>query len=97
MQSSNKIRNCEFDLKIFSDASLSFCIATGGGPASQYFWSHDDKIIRINFLEIKAVLLALKWYASSLTNLRILLSIDDITAVTYNHKMGSEQESPSVN
>lgn len=84
----NKIRSNSFDLEIFSDASKSGWGATCGKEKANGLWNKDERMMHINYLEIKAAFLALRCFASSLYNQQILLRIDNITALAYINKMG---------
>ncbi|XP_051159201.1 uncharacterized protein LOC127280329 [Leptopilina boulardi] len=84
----NKIRTSTFDLEIFSDASKSGWGATCGNEKARGLWSKEERMMHINYLEIKAAFLALKCFASSLFNKQILLRIDNLTALAYINKMG---------
>lgn len=87
----NPIRDTVFSLEIFSDASRSgwgiFC----DGRKSHGFWSVDDLVHDINFLELKAAFFGLKCFAKGYRNCQILLRIDNTTAIAYINRMGSVQ------
>ncbi|XP_015119029.1 uncharacterized protein LOC107042483 [Diachasma alloeum] len=88
---SRLIRNSLFSLEIFSDASLTGWGAFCEGESTGGWWSDAEKQLHINILELKAALLGLKCFASSLTSCQILLRIDNTTAIATINKMGSVQ------
>ncbi|XP_068990421.1 uncharacterized protein [Neodiprion pinetum] len=83
-----KIRNFQFQMEIFSDASLSGWGAFCGGEGAHGIWSQAEKALHINHLEIKAAFLALKLFAKDLVSAEILLRIDNTTAIAYINKLG---------
>lgn len=54
-------------------------------------WTDIDKLNHINFLELKAAFLALKYLCSSVTNEHIHLYLDNTTAIKYISKMGGRK------
>lgn len=81
----------QYDLEIFSDAS-----ATGWGVYctdgnSFGYWKDNEKLLHINELELKAAFLGLKCFASNLYSSKVLLRIDNITAISCINRMGSVQ------
>ncbi|CAG2213825.1 unnamed protein product [Mytilus edulis] len=52
------------------------------------FWSYEEQKNHINFLELKAVLLALKWFCSSREKIHIQVYVDNMVALNYINKMG---------
>lgn len=85
---SGKIKSLTYELEIFSDASLTGWGAFCEGAGSQGKWSSSEKLLHINHLELKAALLALKAFATNLSNCNILLRVDNTTALSYINKMG---------
>lgn len=84
----NPIRTMKFKIRIDSDASLS-----GRGAFSEKvriggFWNSGESKYHINFLELLASFLALKAFAKELRNCKILLRIDNTTAISYINKTG---------
>lgn len=88
MFSSNKIRNFKFDMEIFTDASLTGWGAVYKDQKAQGFWDSSEQQCHINYLEILAAFLTLKCFAADLSNVQILLRIDNVTAIAYVNKMG---------
>lgn len=80
-----------FDHVLFTDACLSGWGAFCEGERANGFWAKTESILHINYLELKAVLLALKWYAKDWRNCKVLLRIDNTTAMAYVNKMGGVQ------
>lgn len=54
-------------------------------------WKVDELKFHINYLELLAVFLGLKSFASTLTNCTILLRVDNRTAIIYVNRMGGIQ------
>ncbi|XP_053983779.1 uncharacterized protein LOC128879024 [Hylaeus volcanicus] len=84
----NEIRSFRFHKTIFSDALLSGWGATCNGKQAHGFWNETEKSQHINCLELLAVLLALKCFASKNRDCQILLRVDNIVAISYINKMG---------
>lgn len=85
----NFIRSGLFALEIFSDASLTGWGAVCGIERTHGFWSPEEKIFHINYLELLAVFYALRCFASHLRDADILLRVDNSTALSYINRMGS--------
>ena len=78
----------QWDVTIESDASMmgwgASCQDTPtGGP-----WTKEEKANSINYLELLAAFLALQSFASGKRSVRILLRIDNITAIAFLNRMG---------
>lgn len=87
----NKIKQNEYCLVIYSDAST-----TGWGAACEEkrasgMWSDSERSRHINYLEILAAFFGLKIFAKSCYNCQILLRIDNTTAISYINRMGGIQ------
>ena len=93
LTSTNKIRSSLFDAVIFSDASTTGWGAVYGRLTAHGLWDEGEREKHINFLEIKAALLALKTLAHSCLNKHILLRVDNTTALSYISKMGGTKYS----
>ncbi|VDI82133.1 Hypothetical predicted protein [Mytilus galloprovincialis] len=52
------------------------------------FWSYEEQKNHINFLELKAVVLALKWFCSSREKNHVQVYVDNMVALNYINKMG---------
>lgn len=88
---SNPIRNGQYFLEIFSDASMTgWGIACNGERASG-FWDAIEAKNHINFLELKAAFIGLMCFATNFTNKEILLRIDNTTAISYINRYGGIQ------
>lgn len=83
-----KIRSFQFKREIFSDASKTGWGAFCNGNKAHGQWSPDQSRLHINQLELKAAFLAIKCFASDLSNCEVFLRIDNTTAMTYINKMG---------
>lgn len=88
---SNQLAKPTFVLELFSDASRhgwgAFCNNTRTGGK----WKEDELNFHINYLEIKAVFLALKTFARDMHDCAILLRCDNVTAISYINRMGGIQ------
>lgn len=87
----NPIRTFNYALEIFTDAST-----TGWGAACRSekiggFWTVEERLHHINYLELLAALFGLKSFASSYSNCEILMRIDNTTALSYINRMGGVQ------
>lgn len=78
-----------FSLEIFSDASPTGWGAFCNGRNCQGFWHELDKSKRINYLEIKAAFYGLQSFTKSKENIRVLLRIDNKTAISCINRGGS--------
>ena len=85
----NYIRSGRFDLEVFTDASLTGWGAVCGEARTHGFWSPEEKLNHINYLELLAVYHALRCFASLSKNCDILLRVDNSTALSYINRMGS--------
>ena len=54
-------------------------------------WENADKIQHINYLELKAAMLCLKYFCDSVTNEHIRLFMDNVVAVKYISKMSGKK------
>ncbi|XP_014217272.1 uncharacterized protein LOC106645836 [Copidosoma floridanum] len=86
--SNNKIRSFHFDVTIFTDASNTGWGAVCGSESAHGSWSSSERKKHINWLEIKAIFLALKCFANEVHGKQILLRVDNTTALAYINKMG---------
>lgn len=85
------IDNRVFEMEIFSDASLTGWGAVSKNKKAHGFWTLEDKLNHINYLELKAAFFGLKCFANSMKNCKILMRIDNTTAIAYINKMGGIQ------
>lgn len=80
-----------FSVEIYTDASLTGWGASMGNQTTHGWWSEEERMEHINFLELKAVEYALKCFVNNESSKDILLRIDNTTAIAYINKMGSVQ------
>ncbi|KAL7293192.1 hypothetical protein TKK_0013339 [Trichogramma kaykai] len=85
------IREYKFKMIIFTDASLSGWGSACAGEKIGGFWSKDEMIHSINYLELLAIFLGLKAFASDASNCEILLRVDNMTALSYINRMGGSR------
>lgn len=81
----------DFDLTIFTDASRSGWGAWMGEQHVFGFWDSEETEHHINFLELLAIKLALDQLVGEAKNQKILLRVDNTTAISYINKMGGIQ------
>lgn len=84
----NKIKQFNFSLEIFSDASLTGWGLVCNNIKNHGHWTDNQKKFHINYLELLAAFIGLKTYASKLSHCELLLRIDNTTAIAYINKMG---------
>ncbi|XP_018375483.1 PREDICTED: uncharacterized protein LOC108769154 [Trachymyrmex cornetzi] len=87
-QSVSNIRSPNFDWTIYTDASMTGWGAVLGSKKIHGFWNKTEREQHINFLELKAIQLALKNFEIELGNSNVLLKVDNTTAISYINKMG---------
>ena len=75
-------------LQIFTDASNEGWGAHLGGSTARGVWSEPESRLHINFLELKAVLLALKSFEHRWREQIVLIATDNTTVVSYINKEG---------
>ena len=75
-------------LQIFTDASNEGWGAHLGGSTARGVWSESESRLHINFLELKAVLLALKSFEKQCKGQIVLIATDNTTVVSYINKEG---------
>jgi len=76
---------------ISSDASLTGWGAHHEGVTAHGLWSTDERKFSINYLELLASFFALKCFASNLHSCKILLRIDNTSAIAYINRTGGIQ------
>ena len=76
------------DLQIESDASLMGWGASCQGIQTGGPWSQQEKKLHINCLELLAATLAVKTFLKDQENKRVLLLLDNMTAVAYVNNLG---------
>ncbi|XP_046605016.1 uncharacterized protein LOC124297748 [Neodiprion virginianus] len=87
----NPIRDSNFTLEIFSDASLSGWGVFCKGERSHGHWNENERLSHIIYLELLAAFFGLKCFAKNLENRQILLRIDNTTAISYINREGGIQ------
>lgn len=85
------LHQSDFDTTIFTDASRSGWGAKMGQQKAYGFWGKDEKEHHINYLELLAIKLALRNLADDRRGQRLLLRVDNTTAIAYVNKMGGIQ------
>ena len=76
---------------ISTDTSLSGWGAQIKQVSIQGLWTDTDKLMHINYLELKTVLFALQHWLPQLENQTVSLQLDNTTAVAYLLKKGGTQ------
>ena len=77
------------DIIIFTDASKIGWGAVSNGVRTNGKWSAQEKMLHINVLELKGVLLATEALLKNQRQITVSLNMDNSTAVSYtNHKGG---------
>lgn len=75
-------------MTIFSDASLRGWGAHTNSCSTGGQWTKHEKANHINWLELKACMLALQSFANDLLSCTIHVKLDSVTAIAYLHKQG---------
>ena len=75
-------------LQLFTDASNVGWGAHLGDSTARGVWSDTESCLHINFLELKAVLLALKSFKHLCRDQIVLIATDNTTVVSYINKQG---------
>lgn len=86
---SENIKPKVFSLEIFSDASPTGWGAYCNDMNAKGFWQESEKLQHINYLEILAAFYGLKSFTKTKKNIRILLRIDNKTAIACINRGGS--------
>lgn len=87
----NPIRQQNFNLEIYTDASTSGWGAACGSETTGGFWSSSERSSHINCLELLAIYFGLKSFANNKKNCDILVRVDNTTAISYVNRMGGVQ------
>ena len=87
----NPIRRNDFQLEIFTDASLSGLGTFFNGKRANGYWKNEEMSTHINQLELLAAFFGLKCFAGNHENCQVLLHIDNTTAISYINRMGGVQ------
>lgn len=80
-----------YDVVIFTDASLSGWGAACEGEERLGFWNQEEAKLHINHLELIAISHALKSFLRHRSGVRVLLRVDNMTAIAYINRMGGTQ------
>lgn len=88
LKTSNCMKSISFDLEIYTDASLTGWGAVCNKDRAHGAWKSIELSLHINYLELLAVFMALKYFANDKSNCSILLRIDNTTAISYINRMG---------
>ena len=78
----------EHEKLIFTDASNAGWGAHSGQDSTGGLWSHLEKHLHINLLEMKAVFLALQFFKKTCQNNQVLIASDNTSVVAYINKQG---------
>lgn len=78
----------QFALEIYTDASLTGWGAFCNNERTHGFWTKEEAKFHINYLELLAAFYGLRSFSNSLNNCRILLRLDNTTAISYINRMG---------
>lgn len=90
-QGSEEIRQDTYDIVIYTDASLTGWGACFNHKKALGWWNEDEKKEHINWLELKAIHYGLQSFANNLHSIKILIRVDNTTALACINKMGSIQ------
>ena len=82
------IRPFQADYTIFTDASNQGWGAHMGDSKISGIWTHIDRKLHINYLELKAVICALQHWAPLLQGHQVMIATDNSTVVSYINKQG---------
>lgn len=85
----NNIKQDNYALEIFTDASKTGYGACAQGQRSHGWWTENEANNHINFLELKAIFWGLKTFATNLKHCNVLIRSDNKTAISYINRMGS--------
>ena len=86
--SSQPLHPLQHALQLFTDASNEGWGAHFGDYMAKGVWLESEGALHINLLELKAVLLALKWFERLCCNQIVLVCTDNTTVVSYINKEG---------
>ena len=73
---------------VYTDASIVSWAACCDSCLAHGIWDSDDAIMHINFLELKAVWLALQKFCDNDCNIHVAMKTDNSTAVAYINNFG---------
>ena len=78
----------EHEKLIFTDASNAGWGTHSGQESTGGLWSHPEKHLHINLLQMKAVFLALQFFKRTCQNNQVLIASDNTSVVAYINKQG---------
>lgn len=87
----SRIKDDNYSLEVFSDASTTGWGAACGKETASGQWSNEERKCHINYLELLASFIALKIFAINCTDCQILMRVDNSTAISYINRMGGIQ------
>ena len=82
------LRTFQAEFTIFTDASTQGWGAHMGDSQISGTWTHTDRKLHINCLELKAVFHALQHWAQMLQGHHVMIATDNSTVVSYINKQG---------
>ena len=82
------------NMTITSDASNTGWRACLGDTTTGGSWSAQEMKHHINYLELLAAFLAVQCFLKEISNMTILLRLDNVTAVTFINRMGGTHSKP---
>ena len=82
------LRTFQAEFMIFTDASTQGWGAHMGDSQISGTWTHTDRKLHINCLELKAVFHALQHWAQMLQGHHVMIATDNLTVVSYINKQG---------
>ena len=82
------LRTFQAEFTIFTDASMQGWGAHMGDSQISGTWTHTDRKLHINCLELKAVIHALQHWAQVLQGHQVMIATDNSTVVSYINKQG---------
>lgn len=91
LKTHNPIRISNYTLEIFTDASKTGWGASCRDEKIGGFWTDEERLHHINYLELLAAFFGLKSFANNLDSCEILMRIDNTTAISYINRMGGVQ------
>ncbi|KAJ8914276.1 hypothetical protein NQ315_011010 [Exocentrus adspersus] len=86
--SETSLREPNYELTIYTDASNSGWGASCNGETARGWWNDIETSFHINYLELLAAFNGLKSFAKNKKSSHILLRIDNTTAISYINRMG---------
>ena len=82
------LRTFQTEFTIFTDASTQGWGAHMGDSQISGTWTHTERKLHINCLELKAVFHALQHWAQMLQGHQVMIATDNLTVVSYINKQG---------